>query len=78
MGRKWYDEQGQTPSSCSRHSLTVNPSLLQVTLDSLDLSLFTKLKWPTFKPQLEKVKRRLECIRMDICLLVGMHKAISG
>lgn len=49
-----------------------------VTRDSIDLTLFSQLKWPTFKPQLQKVKRRLECIRMDICLLCGMHKAISG
>lgn len=49
-----------------------------VTRESIDLKLFSQLRWPTFKPQLEKVKRRLECVRMDICLLCGMHKAICG
>lgn len=49
-----------------------------VTGDAIDFTIFKKLRWPAFRPQLEKVKRRLECTRIDICLLFSIHKTISG
>lgn len=50
----------------------------EVTLESIELTLSNKLKWPILKPQLEKLKRSLGRIRIDICLLSSMHKARTG